>query len=162
MSAPGPDNHYLAGHVARLLESYRHWTGRYLLTPAPAPGETARRLYHAPFAVLSHGPGEDPCFDYGNLRAQELFELPWDELVRLPSRRSAEPVDQASRAELLARVARDGYIDDYSGVRVSASGRRFRIEQAVVWNLLDEDGRICGQAASFSKWGIASSLRSSQ
>jgi len=45
-----------------------------------------------------------------------------------------------------------GYIDDYSGVRVSVTGRRFRIEQAVVWTFAPgEDSRVA-QAATFSSW----------
>jgi hypothetical protein len=43
-------------------------------------------------------------------------------------------------------------VDDYSGVRVSKSGRRFRIERAIVWNLTDAAGTHCGQAASFDRW----------
>ena len=67
-------------------------------------------------------------------------------------RYSAEAVNREARAGLLARVARDGYIDDYSGVRISASGRRFCIEAATVWNLVAADGSMHGQAASFSRW----------
>jgi hypothetical protein len=35
-------------------------------------------------------------------------------------------------------------------VRVSATGRRFRIAGAIVWNLVDAAGLRHGQAASFS------------
>jgi hypothetical protein len=45
-----------------------------------------------------------------------------------------------------------GYIDDYAGVRVSRTGRRFLIEGATVWNLIETDGRLVGQAATFSRW----------
>ena len=48
------------------------------------------------------------------------------------------------RARLLETVARRGFIDDYSGVRISKTGRRFRIIRATVWNLLAEDSRPCG------------------
>ena len=152
MKPPSPDNGFLADHVARLLDSYRHWTGQALLPPHPDPAVTAERLYHAPFVVVSHGTGDDPCFDYGNALALELFELDWAGFTRLPSRRSAATAEQAQRAELLARVSANGFIDDYSGIRISASGRRFLIEGAVVWNLLDRNGRISGQAATFSRW----------
>jgi hypothetical protein len=53
---------------------------------------------------------------------------------------------------LLEAVTRHGFIDDYRGVRVSQSGRRFLIENATVWNLLDEAGAPYGQAATFSVW----------
>jgi len=49
-------------------------------------------------------------------------------------------------------VTRQGFIADYAGVRVSASGRRFRIERATVWNLLDDAGGLHGQAAAFADW----------
>jgi len=45
-------------------------------------------------------------------------------------------------------VARQGYIDDYSGVRIAKSGRRFLIERATVWNLGEVEYQ--GQAATFS------------
>ena len=35
---------------------------------------------------------------------------------------------------------------------VSKTGRRFLIENATVWNLLDEAGAPYGQAATFSGW----------
>ena len=56
------------------------------------------------------------------------------------------------RAELLDRVTRAGFIDDYAGIRISKTGKRFRIWQAVVWNLRDRQGAFAGQAASFTDW----------
>ena len=53
---------------------------------------------------------------------------------------------------LLAAVARRGFIDDYSGIRISKTGRRFRLAQATVWNLLAENDQPCSQAAMFSDW----------
>jgi hypothetical protein len=111
-----------------------------------------RTLYHAPFVVLSHDTGDDPLFAYANLAAQERFELPWAEIVGMPSRFSAEPLARDERQRLLERVARDGYIDDYSGVRIAKSGRRFMIRRATVWNLIDAHGNKTGQAATFSDW----------
>jgi hypothetical protein len=70
----------------------------------------------------------------------------------MPSRRTAEPVHRDERAQLMARAARDGYVDDYRGVRISSSGKRFLIEQAIVWNLVDAEGNRVGQAATFSQW----------
>ena len=59
---------------------------------------------------------------------------------------------QDERALSMSRVTQQGYIDDYRGVRISKSGRRFFIDQATVWNLRDENGAHCGQAATFSRW----------
>jgi hypothetical protein len=52
----------------------------------------------------------------------------------------------------MGRAHQDAFIDDYSGVRVSSTGRRFLIERATVWNLVDARGAYRGQAAAFSDW----------
>jgi hypothetical protein len=109
-------------------------------------------LYRAPFIVLSHNTAADPQFTYANLAAQTLFEIPWREIVGLASRYSAEAPVREERERLLTRVAEQGYIEDYQGIRVARSGKRFMIHQAIVWNLLDGDGFKLGQAASFSSW----------
>ncbi len=145
---PGEGTGYHADHARLLQHSHRQLTGRDLL---PARTASAQALYEAPFVVLSHDAGADPRFTYANRTAQRLFEMPWAEIVGMPSRFSAEPLLREERQRLLERVARDGYIDDYCGVRVSRSGRRFLVRNATVWNLLD-DGRIVGQAAAFSDW----------
>lgn len=82
--------------------------------------------------------------------------MTWQEFTQLPSRLSAEPVAQAERARLLERVARDGFIDDYSGVRLAAGGTRFLIRRATVWNLLDDTDQFCGQAAMIPEWELLS------
>lgn len=91
-------------------------------------------------------------FNYANRAALQLFEMSWDEMTALPSRLSAGPMDRAERTRLLERVSRDGYIDDYTGIRIAASGRRFRIVNATVWNLADERGEYYGQAAMIPQW----------
>jgi hypothetical protein len=45
-----------------------------------------------------------------------------------------------------------GYISNYNGIRISSTGKRFEIKSAIVWNVLDEEDRKCGQAATFSEW----------
>ena len=52
----------------------------------------------------------------------------------------------------MERTRRDGFVDDYQGIRISRTGKRFRIEQAIVWNLVDDQGRHAGQAATFDHW----------
>lgn len=150
--APSPENGFLAEHVQLLLRSFAELTGGRLLPEASDGAETARMLYEAPFVVLSHGAQPDPIFNYGNLAAQKLFELDWHELTRLPSRFSAEQPNRDERERLLRRVSEHGFIDDYRGIRISKSGRRFEIRQAVVWNLIDARGRKLGQAATFAEW----------
>lgn len=152
MTEPCAANAWLAGHAALLLRCYRHWTGHDLIDPTLPPAEAAHALYAAPFAVLAHDTGADPRFTYANLTAQRLFEMPWPEIVGLPSRYSAEPMLREERERLLKRVAEHGFIDDYSGIRIAKSGLRFSIGAATVWNLFDEQGNAAGQAASFGDW----------
>lgn len=146
--------HEAAVQLARLIaDSHLRVVGRPLLAAAPAePAALAAALWQAPCAVVAHGTEADPVFSYGNRLALELFEMDFAAFTALPSRFSAEPLARGERAALLERVARHGYIDDYAGVRISASGRRFRIAGATVWNLLDADGAYRGQAATFSQW----------
>jgi hypothetical protein len=132
-----------------IAESYQRLLGKPLVS---ASGDIALDLWQAPQVIVAHGTEDDPVFFYGNRRALDVFEMAFADFICLPSRFSAEPLLREERARLLERVSRDGYIDDYAGVRVSASGRRFRIEQAVVWNLIDAAGVCHGQAATFDHW----------
>lgn len=139
-------------HVMRLLCSYRRWTGKDLIPP-PFDAESAcLSLKSASFVLVSHGIEKDPVLNYGNDLALQLWEMDWERFTQTPSRLTAEAPNQEERARLLAQVSRFGYIEDYSGVRISASGRRFLIEKAVVWNVMDEREGYCGQAATFSQW----------
>ncbi len=139
-------------HVLHLLHSYRRWTRRELITAAVSPEKCAEALFHAPFVVLSHGTQEDPILNYGNQAALNLWEMTWEKFTSMPSRLTAEPINREERARFLAQVTRHGYTDTYRGVRISGSGRRFLIEQATVWNILDANGKYIGQAATFNRW----------
>lgn len=137
----------LRGRLALVAASFARLTGRPLIDD-PTP----ERLWQAGSVIVAHGRQADPIFFYGNRRALEVFAMDFSAFCRLPSRYSAETPAREERQRLLERVSRDGFIDDYSGVRISATGRRFRIEQAVVWNLLDGQGVVHGQAATFDRW----------
>jgi PAS domain-containing protein len=136
-----------------LSDSYRRLTGAkppFLVEGAPAD---AAWLYGAsPACVLAHDTGPDPRFIYANKAAQDLFEYDWDEFVTLPSRLSAEAPDRAERQRLLDAVARDGFASGYSGIRIAKSGRRFRIDDGVLWQLRASDGTLHGVAATFARW----------
>ncbi len=135
-----------------LLNSYRQWVGRDLLQRAGGPEEEAHTLFLAPFVVVSHGTEEDPILNYGSHLALSLWEMTWDELLQTPSRLTAEVVNRAEREWMLERARTRGYIENYRGVRISNSGRRFLIENAIVWSVIDQTGHRQGQAATFSHW----------
>jgi hypothetical protein len=146
------ESDWAVAHSRDLARSYQHWTGRRLIAGDLDPLALARAIYEAPFVLVSHGTESDPVLNYGNQAALDLWEMSWEELTRMPSRLTAEAPNREERARLLDAVTRRGFIDDYSGVRISKSGRRFRIAQATVWNLLTMDGKPCGQAAMFSQY----------
>jgi len=135
-----------------LLDSYRQWVGRDLLQRDGEPEAQARALYLAPFVVVSHGTEEDPVLNYGSHLALTLWEMTWEELLRTPSRLTAEGVNRAEREWMLEQARTRGYVENYRGVRISTRGRRFLVENAIVWNVVDETGRRLGQAATFSQW----------
>ena len=141
-------------HGVLLARNYYRCTGRHLagIQPPTDEGDWGRWLFDAPFVLLSHGTEADPVLNYGNRKALELWEMTWDNFTSMPSRLTAESPEREERARLLEGVARQGYSSDYSGVRLSRSGRRFRIVNASVWNILDPGGRSCGQAAFFQRW----------
>jgi hypothetical protein len=143
---------FVVAQTACLARGLKHWTGRELLPGVSKPEELAQKIFEAPFVVVSHGAEADPVLNYGNRAALALWEMSWEELTRTPSRLTAEAPNRQERAKLLDTVTRRGFIDDYSGVRISKSGRRFRISRATVWNLLTAGGQPCGQAAMFDRW----------
>jgi hypothetical protein len=146
------DSPALIEHVALLRTSYRRWTGKDLLPPGIGEVDAVRALDDAPFAVVSHGTQTDPIFNYGNRLALRLFEMDWEEFTALPSRLSAEPGDRDARQRLLAQVGAQGYSDNYAGVRIAKTGRRFEIGDATLWNLVDAEGGYRGQAALIRRW----------
>lgn len=135
-----------------LLDSYRRWVGLDLIERGGTPRDQAMAVFEAQLVIVSHGVQGDPILNYGNRRALELWEMDWEELTRTPSRLTAEPMEQGEREQMLERAAQDGYIDHYRGVRISRTGRRFLVEGAVVWNVVDSEGVTRGQAASFATW----------
>jgi hypothetical protein len=149
---PGPAHRYPVDHAERLRRTFHALTGRDLIDPTLSPEAAAEALFHAPFVVLSHDAAPDPLLTYGNRAALELFALTWEELIQMPSRLTAEAPNRAERTRLLAQVVALGFIDDYSGVRIARTRRRFLIQRATVWNLTDDQGRLCGQAATFREW----------
>lgn len=137
---------------ALLTRSYARLVGAPLVPEGCGPAW----LYHeASFAVVAHNTDPDPRFIYANTAAQACFEYPWHEFIQLRSRFSAEEPDRFERQRLLESVARRGFVTGYSGVRITRSGRRFRIQDGVVWQLINEIGVSFGQAAVFQERSLA-------
>lgn len=138
-----------AGRERLIVESFARVTDGRL---TPAGEDAAGALWSLPAAVVAHGTEDDPLFFYANRAALALFEARAADFIGMPSRLSAPPADREERARFMARVAAGGFVDDYAGIRVSTTGRRFRIRGATVWNLLDARGACHGQAAHIRHW----------
>ncbi len=147
----------LQSYSRLMAQSFQQFTGLSILgiTPIAAlsDAELARAMFEAPQAIVSHGTELDPIFRYGNATALRLWEMEWADFTRLPSRLSAESVSdiQSDRDALLKAALVKGWVDNYSGIRISRSGRRFDIQDTVLWNVVDTQGVHHGQAAFIRK-----------
>jgi PAS domain-containing protein len=151
LTLPCPGNQFQRKHVDLLLDSYRRLLNKPLFE-AEADQDLGLAVFTAQFALLSHNNVSDPLFNYANQTALDVFEYSWEELIGKPSRLSAEMPEQEDRQRLLAEVNNRGFISNYSGIRITKTGRRFLISQALVWNVLDQQGIYHGQAAYFQDW----------
>ncbi len=135
-----------------ILDSYERLVGHQLIERLGSEADQAEALFTAPFVVVSHGTEVDPLLNYANAAALQLWKISISTLLETPSRMTAEAMHRDERAELLERTTRDGYVDDYRGIRIATDGQRFLIDRATVWNLTDKSGHYAGQAATFDQW----------
>ena len=136
-----------------ITESLLEITGREIIPGARHMGqvELAEALYEGDFVLLSHDGRSDPILNYANGQAQKLWQMPLCKLMGLPSRLTAEPDEREKRADFLKRANEQGYVNDYEGVRISAMGNRFRIENVLIWRLKRTKG-LQGLAAMFHSY----------
>jgi hypothetical protein len=148
-------------HSRFLYQSFQKWTGEALvalpddlamLASSNPDLAIAQALFDAPFAILSHGQETDPILNYGNQTALTLWQMNWANFTQMPSRLTAEPISRQERDRLLAEAAAHGFISGYRGVRIASTGARFWIEDAMIWDVLDDLGNKRGQAARFDTW----------
>ena len=139
-------------HSQYLLNSYAQLLGRELIDRAGTLETQAQRLFEAPFIIVSHDTQKEPILNYGNAKALSIWQLSLPKFLQTPSRQTAESVHQNERAKLLKQTLQQGFIDNYRGIRITSTGRRFLIKQATVWNLTDTTNRLIGQAATFATW----------
>ncbi len=144
----------LLQHIQLLLYSFHHWTGNTLIPIADrkSPSEIANLLFNADFVIVAHGTQADPILNYGNQKALDLWKMDWQTFTSTPSRYTAEQMESNEREHLLAQVKSQGYISGYRGIRIASNGDRFYINQAIIWNVVDQEGKLWGQAATFRNW----------
>lgn len=140
-------------HARLLLDSYKHWTGQELIQINES-GSLLEQVHNANVIILSHGIEPDPILNYGNKLALTLWEMTPEQFHSTPSRLTAEPMERAERESFLKEVTSNGFVSNYTGIRISRTGKRFFIKQATVWNLIDAEGGYCGQAATFKSYSF--------
>ncbi len=139
-------------HSALLCASFAHWTGQTLVPEMGKFTSLAAALFYSPRVVVSHDTQPDPRFNYANQRALDLWETTWEQFIGLPSRYSAEPDRQPERQHFLQQVTQKGWANNYQGIRITRRGRKFFIRDAILWNVVDAQGNLHGQAAMFTAW----------
>ncbi|MFP4299768.1 MAG: MEKHLA domain-containing protein [Spirulinaceae cyanobacterium] len=144
-------NPTIIAHSQLLLNSFQHWTGQELFKVTGTPTEQAHQLFYAPFVLVSHNTEDDPIFNYGNQQALALWELNWSEFTQMPSRKTAEHTLREDRQRLLQDTAAKGF-GEFAGVRISSTGKRFKIKRGLLWNVVDKESRYCGQAATYNDY----------
>ena len=152
----------LLEHIQLLFSSFHHWTGEPLMPISgnDSPEEIADLLFNADFIVISHGSQADPIFNYGNQKALDLWQMDWQTFTSMPSRYTVEPMEHDEREKLLAQANSQGYVSNFRAIRIASNGDRFYINNAILWNVIDKEGKLWGQAATFRDWEAIASIYS--
>jgi len=133
-----------------ILDSHAARVGSQLIERTGNADSDAEALFALNAVILSHDGGDDPHFVYANQAAADLWRMPVNELIGMPSRLSAPPEHQASRASMLKDAAGSGVLHGYSGERIAKDGTRFMIKDATLWTVDYPHGQ--GQAVIFRQW----------
>jgi hypothetical protein len=128
----------LLTHLEIIKNSYTLLTRREL--PLSLDASLIGAFDKCPFPIASHDNSSEP-----------LFKRTLNEMMGLPSRASALPVDQDERSKILEQVTQYGFIEHYQGKRVASDQSIFYIQDATVWNLLDIEKKYYGQAVIIFK-----------
>lgn len=150
--APNKENNFLKEYIHLITKSLKELTNIDIVDSSLGLEEQAKQVFNANYVLLAHNGTDDPIFNYANQTAQNLFEMPWDEFIAMPSKYSAESDERSKREEFLAEVKEKGYSKNYSGIRISKSGKRFEIKNVILWNVFDAEGTRIGQAAMFDEY----------
>ena len=144
------DNMDKIGHVKILLDSFEKLVQKQIIVRTGDPAKDLKLIEEGAFVLVSHNGEEDPILNYGNQFALDLWELNWDDFIKTPSRKTAEIDLRTRREEVLKTAMIKGFYDEYEGIRVSSKGKRFRIKNAIIWNVLNKHNVRIGQAAYFT------------
>jgi hypothetical protein len=149
---PSDENNYLKDYIYLITNSLRKLANIEIVDASLSLEEQAKQAFHSKYVLLAHNASEDPIFNYANQSALNLFEMSWDEFIGMPSKYSAESDERGNREKFITEVEAKGYSNDYSGIRISKTGKRFEIKNVILWNVYDADNKRIGQAALFEEY----------
>lgn len=139
----------IISHLEIVKNSYRKLIGESL--PLSSNMNLIEAFDECIYPIASHDNSDEPLFNYANKAALLLFKMTYEQMIGLPSKVSALPVNQEERSFLLKQVAEHGFIQHYQGKRVASDQSIFHIQDATVWNLMNLDQKFCGQAVIIFK-----------
>jgi MEKHLA domain len=150
LALPTFANNYHQEHVLMMLENLQRWTGYDLMKEYGFSLDTlGAEVFNADFYILSHNNATDPILNYGNKQVLDLWEVSWEELTTMHSKDTTKPVDRQARSVMMEQAKIHNYVNGYSGVRVSKTGKEFKILDGTIWNLFVNNDEPYGQAAWF-------------
>ena len=79
---------------------------------------------------MSHGTQNDaegPVLNYGNAAALKRWGASWEELTSMPSKYTAETIEQSAREAFLQKVHADGVVENFSAVRIGLDKSRYLV-----------------------------------
>ena len=138
-----------------LLKSYKNSYGKHLILPSnnfSTQENHAFELYNLQNPVMAHNNAQEPCLSYANSAALELWKMSWSEMIGMPSSITTPKNEQSERSKALSQATKNHAIENYQGIRVNSQGELFMINNVRIWTMLDEEGHIFGQAATFNSW----------
>ncbi len=141
--------------VDLLLKSYKNSYGKHLIIPSRdfgAQENNGFKVYNLKNPVMAHNNAPEPCLNYANSAALELWKMSWSEMIGMPSSITTPKNEQSERNNALSQATKNHAIENYQGIRVNSQGELFMISNVRIWSILDEEGHIFGQAATFNSW----------
>lgn len=149
---PSSENSYLKDYIYQITSSLKKLANIEIVDPSLSLEDQAKQAFTSDYVLLAHNATNEPIFNYANQTALRLFEMSWDEFTTMPSKYSAESDERGKREQFIAEVEQKGYSKDYSGIRVSKTGKRFEIKNVILWNVYDLENNRIGQAALFHEF----------
>ena len=145
-------------HSFHLINSLYEYTGEQLVDIKlleENPTVAAKELFFLSNRVVAscgiQSESLGPILNFGNAEALKLWGASWEQFTSMYGAHTADVDNRDKRQAFLDSLQMRGYATGYSGVRITLDGRRFRIFDATVWNVV-ENGNMFGQAATFGHW----------